>query len=222
MKAFLVAVIVALASLSAHHPALADYTKTLKEIPSEFVGEWCFSDADDSRTDYKLPSWSEKGACDDHAKLLSVSLTSFDIDNIYYAPITKILSKEECAPSGCDYSAEFSAHCRSNDPKPSWITKTKLDRYKGNLTVKIGSNNLPPRVEQPFPQAPACFAVSDDGFVNVHETPNGPLIGPIPTGRPLNVLGKHPSNSQWSRIQTPFLARVGRTGVVATYLIQCN
>ena len=63
---------------------------------------------------------------------------------------------------------------------------------------------------------PACFASSDDGVVNVRETPNGVLIGPIPSGTPLTVLGTYPTNRQWSRVQTPWLARVGRVGADQT------
>ena len=90
-----------------------------------------------------------------------------------------------------------------------------------------------PRYSQPLPNLPLdtnCFAVSDDGYVNVRESPNGPIIGPVPaapafTGTPFRVLNTwfdNASNMRWSRIQTPWLATAGRTGVVATNLIQCN
>ena len=95
----------------------------------------------------------------------------------------------------------------------------------GRLAHYIVRCDDSPRPSPPPPvatESPACFASSDDGVVNVRETPNGALIGPIPSGTPLTVLGTYPTNRQWSRIQTPWLARVGRVGVVATSLIQCN
>jgi hypothetical protein len=90
-----------------------------------------------------------------------------------------------------------------------------VDLWSGKKTESAA----PPPVAT---ESPACFASSDDGVVNVRETPNGVLIGPIPSGTPLTVLGTYPTNRQWSRIQTPWLARAGRVGVVATNLIQCN
>lgn len=91
----------------------------------------------------------------------------------------------------------------------------------------------PPVYQQPpvaIQPADGCYASSDDGYVNVHESPNGPIIGPVPAApdfsgtllRVLNTWYDNASNRRWSRIQTPWLERVGRTGVVATYLIRCN
>jgi uncharacterized protein len=78
----------------------------------------------------------------------------------------------------------------------------------------------------PVPLQTNCFAFSpEDHFVNVRETANGILIGPVPEGTPFRVLDTWfdpTSNLNWSRIQTPWLANAGRTGVVATYLIKCN
>jgi hypothetical protein len=73
--------------------------------------------------------------------------------------------------------------------------------------------------------APGCYAVSDDGFVNVREWPNGPVMGPVPVGTPFNVINTWydpPSSSNWSRVQTPWLAQRGLSGVVASYLISCH
>jgi hypothetical protein len=113
-----------------------------------------------------------------------------------------------------------------------------LEVWEGN------SSNEPPPSPQRTPTPPpvyqqppvaiqpsdGCYASSDDGYVNVRESPNGPIIGPVPaapdfSGTPLRVLNTwydNASNMRWSRIQTPWLERVGRTGVVATYLIRCN
>jgi hypothetical protein len=79
----------------------------------------------------------------------------------------------------------------------------------------------PSQIQQPA----GCYAESPDGFVNVREEANGKLIGPVPVGTPFHVLdtwNDPHSHINWSRIQTPWLARVGRTGIVATYLIRCN
>jgi uncharacterized protein len=86
------------------------------------------------------------------------------------------------------------------------------------------NEEAPPAPPSPFQTT--CFAFSpEDGYVNVRETPNGILIGPVPEGTPIRVLDTWfdpASNINWSRIQTPFLARVDRTGVVATYLVRCK
>jgi hypothetical protein len=72
---------------------------------------------------------------------------------------------------------------------------------------------------------PGCYAVSDDGFVNVREWPNGPIMGPVPVETPLNVgetFYDPASSLNWSRVQTPWLAQRGLSGVVPSYLILCR
>ena len=80
--------------------------------------------------------------------------------------------------------------------------------------------------QPPMPTAaPGCYAVSDDAFVNIREWPNGPIMGPVPVGTQFQVLDTwydYPSNLNWSRVQTSWLAQRGITGVVASYLIDCN
>jgi hypothetical protein len=75
------------------------------------------------------------------------------------------------------------------------------------------------------PASPGCFAVSDDGFVNVRQWPNGPIIGPVPVGTKFRVIStSHDDASRldWSRVQTPWLEQRGMSGVVASHLVSCN
>jgi hypothetical protein len=77
----------------------------------------------------------------------------------------------------------------------------------------------------PTPTIPVCYAVSDDGFVNVRQWPNGPIMGPVPVGTQFQVIKTWydlASRTNWSEVQTPWLASRGLTGVVASYLIDCQ
>jgi hypothetical protein len=185
------------------------------KIPSYFIGEWCgetYSRESDIYM-WQLPSVTE---CI-HTDIISVSDGSFYLNGVDYQVTWVNEIPEDCAPSGCMSQIHIAT---------SQNRVFEMSRYKHNLYLKQISARPspppPPMASNRFPEAPACFAASDDGVVNVRETPNGVLIGPIPSGTPLTVLGTYPTNRQWSRIQTPWLARAGRVGVVATDLIQCN
>jgi hypothetical protein len=95
-----------------------------------------------------------------------------------------------------------------------------------SLAAALVALAVPASAQPPMPSSPfSCTAVSDDGFVNVREWPNGPIMGPVPVGTQFQVINTWydlPTGMNWSRVQTPWLAQRGISGVVASYLIDCD
>jgi hypothetical protein len=183
-------------------------------IPSYFIGEWCGGTySQDSNTySWELPSVTN---CSDKAAIIGVEDDRFDLNGVDYRVTWVNDVPEECGHTGCSYQI----HIATSQNRVFAMTRYKHSLYLEQISARP-SSPPPPVASDRFQEG--CFASSDDGVVNVRETPNGVLIGPIPSGTPLTVLGTYPTNRQWSRIQTPWLARAGRVGVVATDLIQCN
>ena len=100
-----------------------------------------------------------------------------------------------------------------------------INEWCRNNNFDIDCRGVHPAPPTTTPTIPVCYAVSDDGYVNVRERPNGPIMGPVPVGTQLQVIKTWydpASRTNWSEVQTPWLASRGQTGVVASYLIDCQ
>ena len=112
-------------------------------MPAEFIGEWCYETGNDDpnvrvdeRFSYVLPSWVPEGETCNKDKILSVEGYGFYFhdENTQFIPIS-VVSKEDCAPSGCGTSAKITAQEWPNNPK----SKNRIfliSRYKGHLAVE--------------------------------------------------------------------------------------
>ncbi|MDO9297328.1 hypothetical protein [Bradyrhizobium sp.] len=111
----------------------------LKQMPIDFVGEWCNGETFEGQTNWKLPSWldEDERKC---TNILSVTKYDFSMEidkkSFYCLPVA-IRLKEDTAPSGTAYLATISAHCTTGQEtgrgKPATF---EFQRYKGNIYIK--------------------------------------------------------------------------------------
>ncbi|MCS3449807.1 hypothetical protein M2222_001372 [Bradyrhizobium elkanii] len=117
----------------------------LKQMPIDFVGEWCNGETFEGETNWKLPSWVDEeeggGKC---TNILSVDKYEFrmviDKKSLDCMPDT-IRLKSDTAPSGTAYMATINARCMTlKDGVPesqTWKpTAFEFRRYKGNIYIK--------------------------------------------------------------------------------------
>lgn len=109
-----------------------------KTIPADFFGEWCYAgDNGNEGINYRLPSWSDLGACDKKDKILNISEQQFSAEAIYCDLKSKVKVTVECAPSGCGTTAKFAVSCYpGTNPNSRSSQQVELYRYKGNLDLK--------------------------------------------------------------------------------------
>jgi len=118
--------------------ARANAAPPLKEMPIDFVGEWCNGTMTDGEVNWQLPSWvGEDGKC---GNILSVTRYEFRmmIGKTSYSCSPKTIgAKQDTAPSGTTYMARITAQC-STDPYGGRTTPAVFDfqRYKGNIYIK--------------------------------------------------------------------------------------
>ena len=111
-----------------------------KSLPDDLYGEWCFAEPDDpqSGTNYRLPSWADK--CDKD-KILSIGRQWIESGDTYCQPISKIKTKVECAPSGCQTSATFRGTARPNFIRVFGARIWRMTEI--NLVLNFFHKNLP-------------------------------------------------------------------------------
>jgi hypothetical protein len=110
----------------------------LKQMPIDFVGEWCNGETFEGQTNWKLPNWVEEdGKC---TNILSVTKYDFGmvIDKKSFSCMPDaIRQNQDTAPSGTAYLATINAHCttgqESGRGKPATF---EFERYKGNIYIK--------------------------------------------------------------------------------------
>jgi hypothetical protein len=112
----------------------------LKQMPIDFVGEWCNGETFEGKTNWKLPSWVEdegEGKC---TNILSVTKYDFNmvIDKKALSCVPDaIRQNQDTAPSGTTYLATIDARCTTGDEtgrgKPLVF---EFERYKGNIYIK--------------------------------------------------------------------------------------
>lgn len=86
----------------------------LKQIPIDFVGEWCNGATTGGETNWQLPSWLGEG--EKCTRILSVTKYdfSFDVNGKLLSCLPDVINtKESTAPSGTSYMASIDAHCRA-------------------------------------------------------------------------------------------------------------
>lgn len=114
----------------------------LKQMPIDFVGEWCNGETFEGQTNWKLPSWVDEtengGKC---TNILRVTKYSFDMtmgkEDFSCTP-DAIRQKEDTAPSGTTYVATINAHCTMGTETGRGLpVKFEFSRYKGNIYLKI-------------------------------------------------------------------------------------
>ncbi|MGY3482265.1 hypothetical protein ACVW1C_000148 [Bradyrhizobium sp. USDA 4011] len=121
----------------------------LKQMPIDFVGEWCNGEAYGGETNWKLPSWVDEsengGKC---GNILSVSKYEFSMtmgkEDFSCTPDSYQV-KGDTAPSGTTYVALIQSHChtakagaQSMDMVGRGLPVTfQFKRYKGNIYVTI-------------------------------------------------------------------------------------
>ena len=110
----------------------------MKQMPIDFVGEWCSPSKDGNSTEWSLPSWAlgdeGDGKCTD---ILSVEKWGFYGFNNETCIPAEIKTKSDTAPSGTAYMATVKANCtKDQQPPPGPIKVFEFQRYKGHLTIK--------------------------------------------------------------------------------------
>lgn len=124
--------VITLAACSAH---AAD-----KQMPIDFVGEWCSPEKDGNSTQYSLPSWALEEPDGKCTNILSVEKWGFNGFGDLTCFPAEIKTKSDTAPSGTAYFATIKASCTTVDAKGQ--TKQagqkvfEFERYKGHLTIK--------------------------------------------------------------------------------------
>lgn len=125
--------------------ALASFTACvqaapLKQMPIDFVGEWCNGETYEGQTNWKLPSWLEEedgGKC---TNILSIDKYEFRMvinKTAFSCYPDAIRQKEDTAPSGTSYMATINAHCTTgNDTGRGKPATFEFSRYKGNIYIK--------------------------------------------------------------------------------------
>ncbi|MGJ5195559.1 hypothetical protein ACQR1E_01945 [Bradyrhizobium sp. HKCCYLRH1030] len=109
-----------------------------KNMPIDFIGEWCTPSKDGDITTYTLPSWTEDHKCNE---ILSIDQWEFvfnmggDVET--YCNPESIRTKQDVAPSGVAYFATISANCREGlNPNRKSHRTYEFKRYKGNLMIR--------------------------------------------------------------------------------------
>jgi hypothetical protein len=103
-----------------------------RNMPINFIGEWCYSSQENKTIWYTLPSWTEDGHC---TKILSIEQWGFHGENRHCEPVNLRL-KKDTAPSGTAYIALITARCQPDGPVTAGTLQTfEFNRYKGNLSV---------------------------------------------------------------------------------------
>ncbi|WLA35940.1 hypothetical protein QNJ95_22975 [Bradyrhizobium elkanii] len=123
----------------------ATHAAPLKQMPIEFVGEWCNGSTYEGEVNWTLPSWVDEsvnnGKC---GNILSVTSYGFSMEidkkSLDCMPDT-IRLKSDTAPSGTAYMATINARCMTlKDGVPesqTWKpTAFEFRRYKGNIYIK--------------------------------------------------------------------------------------
>ncbi|BAL78928.1 hypothetical protein [Bradyrhizobium cosmicum] len=110
----------------------------LKQMPIDFVGEWCNGSTFEGQTNWTLPSWVEEdGKC---TNILSVSKYDFNmvIGKVSFSCVPDaIRQNQETAPSGTTYLATINAHCTTDTESGRGRPATfEFSRYKGNIYIK--------------------------------------------------------------------------------------
>lgn len=108
-----------------------------KQMPIDFVGEWCSPEKDENSTEYSLPSWALQepdGKCTD---ILSVEKWGFYGFNNQTCIPAEIRVRSDTAPSGTAYFATIRANCTKDGQRPPGTSRVfEFERYKGHLTIK--------------------------------------------------------------------------------------
>lgn len=118
----------------------------LKQMPIDFVGEWCNGETFEGETNWKLPSWVDEeeggGKC---TNILSVDKYEFRMvinkKSLTCSP-DAIRMKSDTAPSGTAYLATINARCMTlnngvPESQPGKPATFEFRRYKGNIYVKV-------------------------------------------------------------------------------------
>jgi hypothetical protein len=111
----------------------------LKQMPIDFVGEWCNGTTFEGETNWQLPSWLGE----DDAKCGNIlSVTKYDFSMVigktsYSCYPDAIRTKEDTAPSGTAYLATINAHCTTgSETGRGNAALFEFHRYKGNIYIK--------------------------------------------------------------------------------------
>ena len=111
----------------------------LKQMPIDFVGEWCNGTASGDQTNWMLPSWVEEGGkC---TNILSVTKYDFSLQingRALSCSPDVIRQDHDTALSGTTYLATISAHCNNREGIQGRGTPATFEfsRYKGNIYIK--------------------------------------------------------------------------------------
>lgn len=111
----------------------------LKQMPIDFVGEWCSPEKDKNGMQYSLPSWALQdpdGKCTD---ILSIEKWGFFGFNGETCVPVDVKTKSDTAPSGTAYFATIKANCSKDNvvtQGPGPLKTFEFERYKGHLTIK--------------------------------------------------------------------------------------
>jgi hypothetical protein len=111
---------------------------TNKQMPIDFIGEWCNPTMSDGKTNYTLPSWSEGHKCNE---IMSIDQYGFVFNlrgeqETYCEPET-IRTSHNTAPSGTAYRATVVASCYvGSTPNQKARHTFEFERYKGNIYIK--------------------------------------------------------------------------------------
>jgi hypothetical protein len=115
------------------------HAAALKQMPIDFVGEWCNGETFEGQTNWKLPSWLDE---DDRKCTDILSVTKYDFSMVidkktFYCLPDAIRLREDTAPSGTAYMATISARCTTGQETGRGKPVTfEFQRYKGNIYIK--------------------------------------------------------------------------------------
>ena len=110
-----------------------------KQMPIDFVGDWCNGNTFEGKTNWTLPSWIEE----DEVKCTNIlSVTKYDFRMViekksFSCMPDAIRQTSDVAPSGTAYIATIGAHCTIGDEQGRGKPATfEFERYKGNIYIK--------------------------------------------------------------------------------------
>lgn len=109
-----------------------------KQMPIDFVGEWCSPSTFEGKTKYTLPSWTDEGKCTDILSIEKWGFTFSEKEGGKTCLPTTIRTKQDTAPSGTAYLATINARCLKGGvlTSGSGTPETfEFQRYKGSLTI---------------------------------------------------------------------------------------
>ena len=117
----------------------AAHAAPLKQMPIDFVGEWCNGSTFEGETNWQLPSWlgEDDPKC---TNILSVTKYDFSMEigkTSFSCYPDAIRLKEDTAPSGTAYMATINARCTTGQATGRGAPMTfEFSRYKGNIYIK--------------------------------------------------------------------------------------